>query len=509
MRFWILLIIPMILVSQNLKVASYNIQNLFDLQLNGSEYPKYKPYKNGWNRGALNKKLNNISTVICDIDADIIGLQEIENINSLKLLKNRLKRVGCEYRYSAIANHQNSTVKTAILSRYKIIKHREIKVSHSKRQRSILEAHIDINDYPLVVFVNHWKSKYHGGKESKRVAYAKALSKRLEALKGEYILLGDFNSNYNEYKTIEKKFNDTDSKTGINHQLKTIKNDKLVDINTLKKYKNLHYNLWLDIPKFNRWSMNFYGKKGTPDSIIIPFNMLDNSNIEYKRGSFGVFKPQYLFTKRGYINRWEFKNHKHIGKGYSDHLPIYASFSINGNKNISIKSIENLYDIDELDDRVKLKDVKVLMKMGNSAIIKQSINGRGVYIYRVASNLKVGYSYDIVVDKITTYRGLKEITQISNIREKEKIDIDKYIKNANKLDINNLKQNDIYRDVIGVYRDKKLYINGGKPIDIFFKSDKPKSGEEIKIKYAHIGYYNRIQIVVYNKIKKGEYNGIL
>jgi predicted extracellular nuclease len=160
----------MILVGQNFKIASYNVQNLFDLERNGGEYHKYIPYQNGWNREALNNKLNNISTVICDINADIIALQEIENLNALKLLQKRLKRVGCEYKYSAIANRVKSTVKTAILSRYKISNSNEIKIGTSIKKRSILEVTIDINNIPLTIFVNHWKSKYHGGKESKRIA---------------------------------------------------------------------------------------------------------------------------------------------------------------------------------------------------------------------------------------------------------------------------------------------------------------------------------------------------
>ena len=406
MRFWILLIIPMILVSQNLKIVSYNVENLFDLEKNGHEYKKYIPYKNGWNRATLNKKLNNISEVICDIDGDIIGLQEIENLNALELLRKRLKRVGCPYKYYAIANKSKSTVKTAILSRYKVINSKELKIGNSNNKRTILEVTLDIKNTPLTIFINHWKSKYHGGKESKRVAYAKVLKKRLLSIKNEYIILGDFNSNYNEYQTIEPKFNDTNSKTGINSYLNTIKNAKLVDINTLKKDKNLHYNLWLDVPKYQRWSLNFYGKKGTPDSIIIPYSMLDNVNIEYKRGSFGVFKSKYLFTKKGYINR----------KEYSDHLPIYALFYINGVNKLNISSIKELKRVDYLDNRVKLKNIKVIKKIKNSAIIS---DGRDkIYIYRVASSLKKGYIYDIVVDKITTYKSKKEITQISDIKIK-------------------------------------------------------------------------------------------
>jgi endonuclease/exonuclease/phosphatase family metal-dependent hydrolase len=507
----------MIAFSNEFKIASYNVENLFDLQKNGSEYREYLPHRNGWDSAALDKKLNNIAQVICEVNADVIALQEIENINALNLLKRRLKRVGCEYRYHAIASKQRSVVKVALLSKFKITKTHEIQVDHSHTSRSILEARVDLEGKELIVFANHWKSKHSYGTESKRVRYAKALMRAIEKLppQSEYIILGDFNSNYNEYYTIEDKFNDTNGRTGINHTLKTFVNNRLVDIATLQATPQdiLHYNLWLEYPKHNRWSQSFYGKKGSVDSIIIPQSMLNQKDIEYKIDSFGVFRAPYLFKERGYINRWELKYHKHTKRGYSDHLPIYATFSIGKSNTPAVSnsrstkitkptkdSIEKLYTIESIDKPIRLKNVKVIFKRRDVAIIKQTPNGRGMYIFRETSKLQEGKRYDMDIERIEEYKGLQEITKISNIKPLGDFDTQEYIRDAAKgFDIKQIKQNELYSNIVGIYKNRKLYINNQK-IDIFFKDKNaiPPNGSKIKIDFGHIGYYYQKQIVIYD-----------
>ena len=63
--------------ASELKIATYNVENLFDDKIQGSEY---KDFKNGsWGAKQYSHKLNQIATVLLDLDADIIALQEIEN----------------------------------------------------------------------------------------------------------------------------------------------------------------------------------------------------------------------------------------------------------------------------------------------------------------------------------------------------------------------------------------------------------------------------------------------
>ncbi|DAB38700.1 MAG TPA: hypothetical protein CFH83_04755 [Sulfuricurvum kujiense] len=64
--------------------------------------------------------------------------------------------------------------------------------------------------------------------------------------------------------------------------------------------------------------------------MIISPSLADGKGIEYVRGSFNRYDPDYLFYK-GKVYRWQqsrkYPKH-HLGEGYSDHLPIYALFRL-------------------------------------------------------------------------------------------------------------------------------------------------------------------------------------
>lgn len=331
---WLLFLFSLSLFGgTTVKVAAYNVENLFDLKYDGSEYSEYIPntvWK--WNTQTYRKKIKNIAQVISDINPDVIALTEIESDLALRDLQKELTRNGVYYRYRAISDKQQSVVKTALLSKFPI-RTKEITVSQNRKFRNILETVVTIEKSPLYIYVNHWKAK--SGPESKRIIYAKALKKRLDELpKGsDYILAGDFNADYEEHKRFLKrrKHNDTKGITGINHILKTIdKNGELYTKETLSKEGN--YNLWMELPEQERWTHIFKGQKEALDHIIISPSLADPNKSHYVKGSFGSFKADYLFSKnKKSLYRWQRSRTRpvhHTGQGYSDHLPIVAEFYI-------------------------------------------------------------------------------------------------------------------------------------------------------------------------------------
>ncbi|PHM16935.1 MAG: endonuclease [Sulfuricurvum sp. PD_MW2] len=336
MRFLFLLVwIISMLGGVEVKIASYNVENLFDMQREGTEYEEYIPNGEwGWNEEMYRTKLSHTAQVIAGIRADIIALQEIESETALKDLKAQINRQGFYYPYYAFAKTRNSAVNVALLSRYPIQSALKHPVNYSGNYRDILEAKIKINGTALRVFVNHWKSK--SGPESERILCAKRLLTRLKELSSDesYILVGDFNSHFEEYKTFLKsrKLNDTEGITGINHILRTI--DEEENPNTylsLQKNNDALYNLWYELRPEKRWSHEFRGKGEGLDNIIIPHTLADNHGIEYVKGSFNRYDPDYLFYK-GKVYRWQQSRRypkQHLGEGYSDHLPIFATLRIN------------------------------------------------------------------------------------------------------------------------------------------------------------------------------------
>lgn len=307
-----------------LKIATYNVENLFDLQKTKHRYEEYIPNgKSLWNKKNYTIKLRNIAKVIKDIDADIIALQEVGSLGALKDLKREIKKQGLYYKYFDIADRKNTAIKVAILSKFPFQYSKDLEVRAGYKYRNILETKFSIDSHDLYIFNNHWKAK--SGPESMRIVSAKRLRKRIEEIGTDknIVLLGDFNSDYEEYIKFKRKrkHNNTYGKTGINHILKT-----------LETGGDNFYNLWYDTTKEKRYSYIFRGEKETLDNIIISPSLLHTKGISYIEKSIKNFDKNYLFKKKK-IYRWQIsrgKIQRHQGKGYSDHLPVIAEFLFKG-----------------------------------------------------------------------------------------------------------------------------------------------------------------------------------
>ena len=525
----LLLLLPILLLSKELVIASYNVDNLFDNVNNGTEYSDYILNKHNWNSITFKKKIEHIARVICELNADVIGLQEVENGNALKELQQYLKRNNCKYPYSAITHKRGLAIQVALLSKVKLKHNRDIRVGYASNFRDILKVTLQTTP-KLTIYVNHWSSKR--AKESARLRSARALVKDIKKLpkSREYIILGDFNSRYNECQNISAKNNDTNRVCGIDTILKTYINGKINKLNSQIEASFYHYNLWSEIAPYKRWSHSYYGNKGAIDSIIIPPNLLDNRGWFYKRGSFGVFKKSYLF-KNGSINAWEYKNGKYTGKGYSDHLPIYATFSNSLKDNSKYESffdkfwklfvpkvkdsskkqlsqakevsLNELALVEKIDSPVLLKRVCIVFKRGDSGVIKSSKNSKAIMLYKCAKELKEGSCYNLKIYKKKRYFNLDEILDLDILKDVAKIGVNSYIKAFKPYMMrDNLEYiGDIVKNIRGIYSNGYIKVNG-KDYKLYIKQKNRrwlKNGSYLYIKKAQIGYYKgEKELVVYS-----------
>lgn len=519
-KLLLLTLFALCIYAKDFTIASYNAENLFDLKKQNSEYKEFIPNTSSkWNQKNFNIKINNAVKVIKAIDADIIGLQEIENRAVLQLLLKKLP----QYKYSSFIKYSRSAIGLGFLSKIKIKDNRQIDIKFTNKiYRPILESTFVFDNTEFKIFNNHWPSKRVA--ESYRVKFAKKLQDRLSKLPRDYdyILLGDFNSNYDEMRSFKynKKLNNTNGITGINQVLNTTIDNKYITYDDVLKLKRkVHFNLWLDLPSNQRFSNKYRTQNNTPDNIIVSPALLDTKNISYIHNSFKVFKPNYLY-KNNKVLRWQMKGSKynkvHIGVGYSDHLPIYAKFStskektnpikeINKNSKKELNSISDLYTKMKLIEPAIIKNAIVIYKSKNGAIIKQK-NKRAIYIYNHAKDLKLGYSYTLQINQILDYNGLKEVDSFSILDEDGKYkDYKSLLLDAKKNDIlKPIYQNEIAFNLKGIVKNKKLHIenSNGKYIKLYAKNKKdlPKNNSIITFKNAHIGEYRGIpQILIHNK----------
>lgn len=306
MRRFIVLFVPLLLSALEFKAANYNVENLFDASIQGHEYEEYTPHnKHGWGEEMLRIKIDHLSRVIRDIDADIIALEEVENEAVLKRLNHTLGDKAYPYVFYP-KKKERVNIETALLSRFPIEKTQTFWLPD--QARGIHKITLRIENFLLDVYVNHWPA--YKEREDERLVYAKTLHNLLEKENNqEFIVLGDLNSPYEERKGHWGM--------GITTFLKA--GDKNAPL----------YNLWYELPREKRYSHSYGREKETLDHIILSKSLLDNQKIDYVKHSMRVFAPSYLLDEKGNPNRWQISDRgrgKHLGIGYSDHFPITAIF---------------------------------------------------------------------------------------------------------------------------------------------------------------------------------------
>ena len=185
--FLLLLVFTSSSFSQTISVMSINAQNLFDtiddfekddkafLPIELKQSQKHKNECNNisvkrwrmecffqdWNKETKDAKLNNLVEVIISYGgngADVVGLQEIENINILGQLFQLLKPYGY-LDFKLLESNDKRGVDTAFISKYKIKNPKLHYVNFSPSfetidTRPIFEVDIEVNPNKVIKFYN-------------------------------------------------------------------------------------------------------------------------------------------------------------------------------------------------------------------------------------------------------------------------------------------------------------------------------------------------------------------
>ena len=313
--------------AQEISIMSINAQNLFDtiddpkkddkafLPIEMKQSNRHKNECNSitvnrwrmecffqdWNEETKNAKLQNLLEVIISYNnngADVVGLQEIENMNILEQLFNLLEPYGYKD-FHLLESTDKRGVDTAFISKYTISNPKLHYVNFSPNfetidTRPIFEVDINVNQKVLKFYNVHFPSNFHP--VQMRIESFQKLKELIASHSEPAVALGDFNLTNKD----DKKFN---------------------------VYKNQE-DYWYVAHREGCSSClgTYYYSRGKSWDFLDTIMVSRNRGIEFVKGSINVFRIDfntYLDTGKPHWFNPE------SNTGVSDHFPFVAQITLN------------------------------------------------------------------------------------------------------------------------------------------------------------------------------------
>lgn len=319
--------------------ATYNVLNLFDLVDDPAvDEAEFTP-GGRWNAAAYANRLERLAEAIVEIDADVIGLTEIENQEVVEALADAVRTAGGhDYAHIyATTGRDGRSIDVGVMSRYPFQRtlsrpiNREFDCVNPEgpvtldgrrpETRPMAQADIDTNrdgQADFVVLVSHWRSKIAGDfpcpDEAHRMRTALQIRELMDALiesepTRPVISLGDFNA--------------WEFEPPLTTALEARLDKRAVTADGI-------FNTWGDLDVIegrannsNQWnnrsnSSYYFDGWNRLDHILVSGNVVTGDSIwRFQDGSTESVSPDFMI-RNGRPYQWSFSNQR----GFSDHLPV-------------------------------------------------------------------------------------------------------------------------------------------------------------------------------------------
>jgi endonuclease/exonuclease/phosphatase family metal-dependent hydrolase len=347
--------------SKTFTVATYNIQGMSDDK--GSDFPPdYSASQSNWISNKMyDVKAAHIAEALSLVGApDIVALEEVKyidkNASPMKTLMPHIEKLG--YKYWAYGPQSPKHPKgytasdtQAIISKFPILAVEGLSFVDTRfwgASRDPLAVTIDVFGSPLRIYAVHTKAKVSERTpedaaigDSVRKAMLQVVrnditKQRAQNPNIDIIVMGDMNAGYHEESITQGL-----GVTGNEADMLAIGNDE-----------SRLYNLWHEMNPAERCTTTFMGARECIDHINISSSLYDNHGIQYIDNSFSVagmkeWWKSPLVSATGTGQRWQTRVSDsvdattgkstrfttHLGYGYSDHIPLVATFRAVGNTN--------------------------------------------------------------------------------------------------------------------------------------------------------------------------------
>ena len=319
------------------RVASYNVENLFDCRHDTlhDDYEFLPDATRHWTYSKYKKKLNNLARVITAlggwIPPALVALCEVENDSVLTDLTRYSALRNHDYRYVLTHSDDLRGIDVALLYQralFKPIHHQSLRVDKPRKNdrptRDILYVSgLLLNGDTLDVLVGHFPSRRGGAKQSapyreKAALCIKAVADSLFRIRkrAQILVMGDFND-YPHSRLVRE----------------TLQAELPPLSPTLPDERKLYHLLARQSAEAKRTgSYKYQGAWQWLDHILVSGSLLlQDAPLHTSEQRAGVFAPPFLLTEDPkYGGMQPFRTYygmKYQG-GYSDHLPVYAEFTL-------------------------------------------------------------------------------------------------------------------------------------------------------------------------------------
>ena len=290
-------------------VGFWNAENLFDLVDDPNKNDE--EFSIGGRKNVTSDiydlKIKHSAEVLSDLNVDVLGLCEVENLTVLKDLNRSYSTRNYEIIHYDSPDERG--IDNALLydrSRFTVLNTRAIPntLDNNDKSRDILYVMGEFQSDTLHLFVNHWPSNY-GGREKaipKRAATARLIKNEIEKIQqkdrlAEILLMGDFNEDPDE------------------------KNIKSLDVIGLKSMMS---------PLMGKPKVGTYVYRGVDyfyDQFITNSGLRDSNNLSVITNSVYILDLPKYRQQEGNYEHYPFRfwaGNRLLG-GYSDHLAIKVS----------------------------------------------------------------------------------------------------------------------------------------------------------------------------------------
>jgi predicted extracellular nuclease len=304
--------------AEELVIASWNVENLFDLKDDPNvEYDEdFTPQSpKRWTKERLDIKLKNLVKIIGKMDdgrgPDVLGLCEVENRTVVEMLVEKLAPLGRKYEIVHQDSPSDRGIDCALIYDANVFGLTDSKFHFvdANKTRDIIEAKLKRENADLFVFVNHWPSRRND--ESERFTAAEVLRKRLDEIlaadpEADIVMIGDFN--------------DEPDNIAIKDRLRAASSPEGLAPGAL-------YDTTAYIAADGKGTHVYDNEWNLLDHIIVSQGLLDKEDFRWREKSSRRLEYPELFFHPGYPkaiprpNKSYSENRFHKS-GYADHLAV-------------------------------------------------------------------------------------------------------------------------------------------------------------------------------------------